>query len=381
MRARPAAVATGAPPPRRLHRARGVAAAAAIACVAAVAVLAAARSFLVAVDGALATRGQAPRHLAPRAPRFALSAPPAVARAAAGAAEAAPGAEAAGKLMLPERYIAMNRFQVRDGSGADFEEKWARRPSSLLQQRGFRWFGLLKRVPPTGETEAYEYPDDYNYVSLSLWETKHDFSVWHQSPAFKEAHGEGDILSFVTGVVSGFLTNKGPPKPAFFHGFLPEFAAKAKPRLVSRPASGDFVEPTLLRPQVFVAMNRFVVSPGRERDFEDIWASRESKLRDTDGFRFFQMLRRDQTPDDDVNYISMSVWEDRASFNRWRSSDAFKSAHGGAGNRTAGGGQPGPPAAGPPAGARAGPMGGALQRPPKPYFYEGKFILESEKGA
>merc|ERR1712232_96678 len=81
--------------------------------------------------------------------------------------------------------------------------------------------------------------------------------------------------------------------------------------------------------EVFVSMDRFTVAEGKEQAFEQIWAQRESKLQDLPGFRFFQMLRRDQTPDDDVNYISMACWDNRAAFDNWRQGDSFKKAHGG----------------------------------------------------
>lgn len=42
-----------------------------------------------------------------------------------------------------------------------------------------------------------------------------------------------------------------------------------------------------------------------------------------EGFRFFQLLRRQSTPDDDVNYISMSAWSDRDAFDKWWNSKSF----------------------------------------------------------
>lgn len=88
-------------------------------------------------------------------------------------------------------------------------------------------------------------------------------------------------------------------------------------------------------------------------------------------------MRRDQTADDDVNYISMACWENREAFNNWRDGDSFKKAHGG-GKKPAEGAAAEEGAAKKPAG---GPMGGILMKPPKPYFYEGKLVLESEMGA
>ena len=53
-----------------------------------------------------------------------------------------------------------------------------------------------------------------------------------------------------------------------------------------------------------------------------------------DGFRFFCMLRRVAKRDgsayeDDINYISCTVWENQENFNAWKTGDAFKEAHGG----------------------------------------------------
>lgn len=284
--------------------------------------------------------------------------------------QGAPDVDADG-LLAGERYIAMNRFQVREGSEPQFEQRWAQRKSSLLELEGFRWFSLMRRVPPSGK-EVHEYPDDYSYISFTIWETKKNFNSWRKGPAFQEAHGGGDIFAFVGMIINGFMTSKGPPKPAFWRGMLMEKTLEEKPRLMSGPGGRpDADGQRLLDSEVFVSMNRFSVTEGREKEFEDRWASRESKLQGMPGFRFFQLMRRDQTPDDDVNYISMAAWDNREAFDNWKNSEAFKQAHGSAGNKK-------PEASD---AASRGPMGGALLRPPKAYFYEGKLVLESENGA
>jgi len=270
------------------------------------------------------------------------------------AMEGAPDAESDG-LLPGERYIAMNRFQVRAGSEAQFEQRWAQRKSSLLELDGFRWFSLMRRVPPTGEEPTYEYPDDYSYVSFTIWETKKNFNTWRKGTAFKEAHGGGDFFGFIGMVINGFMTSKGPPKPAFWRGTLMEKTTEEKPRLMFGPGGRpDADGQNLLDPDVFVSMNRFTVTEGREREFEQNWAQRENKLQDLPGFRHFQLLRRDQTPDDDVNYISLTVWDDRAAFDNWRGGDSFK---------------------------KEDKLAVALLRPPQPFFYEGSLVLESSAGA
>ena len=41
----------------------------------------------------------------------------------------------------------------------------------------------------------------------------------------------------------------------------------------------------------FIAMNRFKIAIGREKDFEDIWRNRETQLDDVGGFKKFNLLK------------------------------------------------------------------------------------------
>lgn len=77
---------------------------------------------------------------------------------------------------------------------------------------------------------------------------------------------------------------------------------------------------------MFIAMNRFRITPGREQDFERIWKERDSHLDGVDGFREFHLLRG---PGDDTMtlYASHSVWDSREAFVRWTESEAFQRAH------------------------------------------------------
>lgn len=83
----------------------------------------------------------------------------------------------------------------------------------------------------------------------------------------------------------------------------------------------------------YVASNRFRVRSGREAAFEKRWADRKSRLGMLDGFRYFCMMRRvaldGKEYEDDVNYVSCTVWDDFGSFEAWKKGDAFKDAHGG----------------------------------------------------
>lgn len=65
-----------------------------------------------------------------------------------------------------------------------------------------------------------------------------------------------------------------------------------------------------------------VPEAGREQ-FEQAFAQRQSRLKETDGFEGFELLRRD----DGSEYLVASRWRDQAAFDAWVNSDAFKHAH------------------------------------------------------
>lgn len=91
---------------------------------------------------------------------------------------------------------------------------------------------------------------------------------------------------------------------------------------------------------MFIAMNRFKVAKGSEADFEQVWATRDTHLREVPGFVEFHLLRGPEA-EDHVLYASHTIWKDRAAFEAWTNSDAFRAAH-----RSAGGTKPlylGPP--------------------------------------
>ena len=76
-------------------------------------------------------------------------------------------------------FIAMNRFQVKTGSEADFEAVWLNREVHISKEKGFVEFHLL-RGP------ALE--DHTLYVSHTVWASQEDFVAWTQSQAFRDAH-------------------------------------------------------------------------------------------------------------------------------------------------------------------------------------------------
>lgn len=77
---------------------------------------------------------------------------------------------------------------------------------------------------------------------------------------------------------------------------------------------------------MFIAMNRFRIAAGHERDFEELWRQRESHLDRVPGFRGFHLLRGPGVEGGTL-FASHTVWESRQAFEAWTESDAFRQAH------------------------------------------------------
>ncbi|KAL3924696.1 MAG: hypothetical protein SGARI_005985 [Bacillariaceae sp.] len=108
-------------------------------------------------------------------------------------------------LLKRDRYVATNRFAVREGKEAKFEQRWATRKSRLAELDGFKYFHLMRRVelPEDGGAPTYAGGSDKdsrkgNYVSFTIWQKKSDFSAWRKGDAFKEAHGGTSIGAFLS---------------------------------------------------------------------------------------------------------------------------------------------------------------------------------------
>ena len=84
---------------------------------------------------------------------------------------------------------------------------------------------------------------------------------------------------------------------------------------------------------MFIAMNRFQVKTGSEQAFETVWATRESYLGSMAGFVEFHLLKG-PVADDHTLYSTHTTWTDKAAFEAWTRSEAFRKAH-----RTAGDGE------------------------------------------
>jgi heme-degrading monooxygenase HmoA len=96
-------------------------------------------------------------------------------------------------------YIAMNRFQVRKGSEADFEALWTTRDTHLQGVPGFVAFHLLRGA---------EAEDHTLFSSHSLWASEAAFLDWTRSEAFRLAHKDARAHADL------YL---GPPKFEGFH--------------------------------------------------------------------------------------------------------------------------------------------------------------------
>ena len=77
---------------------------------------------------------------------------------------------------------------------------------------------------------------------------------------------------------------------------------------------------------MFLAMNRFKITPGFEEGFEDVWRKRDTYLSEVPGFKNFSLLKGPAT-EEFVLYASHSIWENKEAFVAWTQSDAFRKAH------------------------------------------------------
>lgn len=76
-------------------------------------------------------------------------------------------------------FIAMNRFKVKLGSEAEFEQLWLTREIHIDRVPGFVAFHLLR-----GATS-----EDHTLISShTLWQSRGAFESWTRSDAFRLAH-------------------------------------------------------------------------------------------------------------------------------------------------------------------------------------------------
>ena len=95
-------------------------------------------------------------------------------------------------------YLTINRFHVRPGQEAAFEEIWTSRESKLPELDGFVEFHLF-RGASTGEATTY--------LSHTIWRDKAAFDAWAKSQNFRGSH---------KGVKSHETIYLGPPELEFY---------------------------------------------------------------------------------------------------------------------------------------------------------------------
>ena len=82
---------------------------------------------------------------------------------------------------------------------------------------------------------------------------------------------------------------------------------------------------------MFIAMNRFKIITGKEKEFENIWKSRETHLDKVPGFKNFNLIKG-KSNDEFTLYASHSIWDSEEAFINWTKSEEFRMAHKNAGN-------------------------------------------------
>lgn len=82
---------------------------------------------------------------------------------------------------------------------------------------------------------------------------------------------------------------------------------------------------------MFIAMNRFKVTPGHEDAFEEVWRSRDSRLAEVPGFVEFRLLKG-AAEEDHTLFASHTIWASEQDFENWTKSDHFRQAHRNAGD-------------------------------------------------
>ena len=73
-------------------------------------------------------------------------------------------------------------------------------------------------------------------------------------------------------------------------------------------------------------MNRFLIAPGKEAGFEEVWKTRDSYLEEVPGFVEFKLLKG-PVSEEAALYVSHTIWENKADFEAWTCSEAFRKAH------------------------------------------------------
>jgi|TARA_B100001094_G_C17980041_1_gene694752 heme-degrading monooxygenase HmoA len=82
---------------------------------------------------------------------------------------------------------------------------------------------------------------------------------------------------------------------------------------------------------MFVAMNRFKIVKGKEKDIENVRKNRDTFLADVPGFKTFNFVKGEEKIDHTL-CASHSIWSSKDDFWNWTKSESFKLAHKNVGN-------------------------------------------------
>ena len=77
---------------------------------------------------------------------------------------------------------------------------------------------------------------------------------------------------------------------------------------------------------MYIAMNRFKIVLGKEKEFEEVWKGRDTHLDAVPGFKNFN-LAKGEVKDNHTLYASHSIWDSKEAFIDWTKSEAFRLAH------------------------------------------------------
>jgi len=131
-------------------------------------------------------------------------------------------------------------------------------------------------------------------VSFTIWNKKSDFSAWRSGEAFKEAHGGTSIGAFLSTMMNSALVLRGPPRPAFYDGLMPEVGSIVETPTVDgwRNVQADGV--TTLPAECFVEMTKYYVpTESASVDFEKAFSEQGTSANEAEGFVTRMLLRRD----------------------------------------------------------------------------------------
>lgn len=234
-------------------------------------------------------------------------------------------------LLKRDRYIATNRFAVRRDKQAKFEQRWANRKSRLAILDGFRYFHLMRRVTLDGTYDEGDTEEAAleNYVSITVWNKKSDFSAWRKGDAFKEAHGGTSIGAFLSTMVNSAFVLRGPPRPAFYDAlFVTSKPPTDLPETVDGWRAVEADGASTLPAECFVYLEKYYVPQSKAAEFEmnDTWKNKKSSLEDTEGLVTFSLMRRDgqakghgtvEMDSSEPTYVAAYIFQDRPSFDAW----------------------------------------------------------------